>query len=59
MVYSLSVSMRGDGSSMVGNDHTWGFFPSVSFLGYEAGEMAPVLQENYHAETAYGLWTLR
>ena len=28
--YSLSVSMRGDGSSMVGNDHTWGFFPSVS-----------------------------
>ena len=28
--YSLSVSMRGDGSSMVGDDHTWGFFPSVS-----------------------------
>ena len=28
--YSLLVSMRGDGSSMVGNDHTWGFFPSVS-----------------------------
>ena len=28
--YSLSVSMRSDGSSMVGNDHTWGFFPSVS-----------------------------
>lgn len=22
--------MRGDGSSMVGDDHTWGFFPSVS-----------------------------
>ncbi len=28
--YSLSLSMRGDGSSMVGDDHTWGFFPSVS-----------------------------
>ena len=28
--YSLSVSMRGDGSSLVGDDHTWGFFPSVS-----------------------------
>ena len=28
--YSLSVSMRGDGSSMVGDDHTWGFFPSIS-----------------------------
>lgn len=28
--YSLSVSMRGDGSSMVSDDHTWGFFPSIS-----------------------------
>lgn len=28
--YSLSVTTRGDGSSMVGDDHTWGFFPSVS-----------------------------
>ncbi len=28
--YSLSLSMRGDGSSMVGDAHTWGFFPSVS-----------------------------
>lgn len=28
--YSLSIAMRGDGSSMVGDDHTWGFFPSVS-----------------------------
>ena len=28
--YSLSLSMRGDGSSMVGDDHTWGFFPSIS-----------------------------
>lgn len=28
--YSLSVNTRGDGSSMVGDDHTWGFFPSVS-----------------------------
>lgn len=28
--YSLSVNARGDGSSMVGDDHTWGFFPSVS-----------------------------
>ena len=28
--YSLSVSMRGDGSSMVGDEHTWGFFPSIS-----------------------------
>ena len=30
--YSLSLSMRGDGSSMVGDDHTWGFFPSVSLV---------------------------
>ena len=28
--YTLSVAARGDGSSMVGSDHTWGFFPSVS-----------------------------
>ena len=28
--YSISLSMRGDGSSMVGDAHTWGFFPSVS-----------------------------
>ena len=28
--YSVAVSMRGDGSSMVGDAHTWGFFPSVS-----------------------------
>ena len=28
--YSLSLSMRADGSSMVGDDHTWGFFPSIS-----------------------------
>lgn len=28
--YSIALSMRGDGSSMVGNDHTWGFFPSIS-----------------------------
>ena len=29
--YSLSVNARGDGSSMVGDNNTWGFFPSVSF----------------------------
>ena len=28
--YKLTFTMRGDGSSMVGDDHTWGFFPSVS-----------------------------
>ena len=28
--YSLSLSMRADGSSMVGDEHTWGFFPSIS-----------------------------
>lgn len=28
--YTLAVTMRSDGSSMVGSDHTWGFFPSVS-----------------------------
>ncbi len=28
--YSLSLSIRGDGSSMVGDAHTWGFFPSIS-----------------------------
>jgi len=29
--YSMSVNARGDGSSMVGDNNTWGFFPSVSF----------------------------
>lgn len=29
--YSLSFNARGDGSSMVGDDNTWGFFPSISF----------------------------
>lgn len=29
--YTLSVNARGDGSSMVGDSNTWGFFPSVSF----------------------------
>ncbi len=29
--YLLSVNARGDGSSMVGDNNTWGFFPSVSF----------------------------
>lgn len=28
--YTLGVTMRGDGSSMVGDNNTWGFFPSVS-----------------------------
>lgn len=28
--YSLSLTTRADGSSMVADDHTWGFFPSVS-----------------------------
>ena len=28
--YKLTLTMRGDGSSMVGDNHTWGFFPSVS-----------------------------
>ena len=28
--YKLTLTMRGDGSSMVGNNNTWGFFPSVS-----------------------------
>ncbi|MGM9760462.1 MAG: SusC/RagA family TonB-linked outer membrane protein [Parabacteroides sp.] len=28
--YKLAFSTRSDGSSMVGSDHTWGFFPSVS-----------------------------
>ena len=28
--YKLTLTMRSDGSSMVGDDHTWGFFPSVS-----------------------------
>lgn len=30
--YTLSANARGDGSSMVGDDNTWGFFPSVSFV---------------------------
>ena len=29
--YTLSATLRGDGSSMVGDSHTFGFFPSVSF----------------------------
>ena len=28
--YKLTLTMREDGSSMVGDDNTWGFFPSVS-----------------------------
>ena len=28
--YTLAATSRADGSSMVGDDHTWGFFPSVS-----------------------------
>lgn len=28
--YKLSVTTRADGSSMVGSNNTWGFFPSVS-----------------------------
>ena len=28
--YSISTTFRGDGSSMVGDNHTFGFFPSVS-----------------------------
>lgn len=28
--YALSVSVRADGSSLVGENHTWGLFPSVS-----------------------------
>ncbi|WP_071123162.1 SusC/RagA family TonB-linked outer membrane protein [Prevotellamassilia timonensis] len=29
--YTVSANARGDGSSMVGDNKTWGFFPSVSF----------------------------
>ena len=28
--YTVGATMRADGSSMVGDNHTWGFFPSVS-----------------------------
>ncbi|WP_337667028.1 SusC/RagA family TonB-linked outer membrane protein [Prevotellamassilia timonensis] len=28
--YTVSANARGDGSSMVGDNNTWGFFPSVS-----------------------------
>ena len=28
--YTLALTSRADGSSMVGSDNTWGFFPSVS-----------------------------
>lgn len=28
--YKLTLSTRADGSSMVGENHTWGFFPSLS-----------------------------
>ena len=29
--YTIAVNARGDGSSMVGDNNTWGFFPSLSF----------------------------
>ena len=29
--YTVAANARGDGSSMVGDNNTWGFFPSVSF----------------------------
>ncbi len=29
--YTLAVNARCDGSSMVGDNNTWGFFPSISF----------------------------
>ena len=29
--YTLALNARGDGSSMVGDSNTWGFFPSISF----------------------------
>ncbi len=29
--YTVSANARGDGSSMVSDNNTWGFFPSVSF----------------------------
>ena len=28
--YTLNLTTRADGSSMVGKDHTWGIFPSIS-----------------------------
>lgn len=28
--YSFTLTLRGDGSSIVGDDHTWGIFPSMS-----------------------------
>lgn len=28
--YALTLTLRSDGSSMVGENHTWGFFPSIS-----------------------------
>lgn len=31
--YALSVSVRADGSSLVGENHTWGLFPSVRASG--------------------------
>lgn len=33
--YTVSITARGDGSSMVGDNHTWGFFPSLS-LSWDA-----------------------
>ncbi len=36
--YSLDASLRADGSSMVGKDHRWGWFPSVSASWDVAGE---------------------
>ena len=36
--YTLSVNARSDGSSMVGDNNTWSFFPSVSFTWDLKGE---------------------
>lgn len=41
--YSLALTLRADGSSMVGRNHTWGTFPSVS--GYWDIRQEPFMRQ--------------
>ena len=54
--YSLSFNTRADGSSMVGDHNTWGFFPSVSAEWDVKKE--PFLRKAEPMEIAYGIWNV-
>ncbi len=53
--YTLAVNARGDGSSMVGDNNTWGFFPSVSFTWDMKKEKLPCQHKTaVNAQTPHG-----